>query len=67
MCAVPEVGTLGIPGALVVTPGSPEASVLSSRIHRRDAWGMPPIASNLIDVAGAGLVDDWITSLASCP
>jgi hypothetical protein len=67
MCAAPEVGTLGIAGGLIVTPGDPALSLLSSRIHRRDAWGMPPIGTNLVDEAGAALIDEWIGALSSCP
>lgn len=67
MCAVPQVGDLGINGALIVTPGDASMSILSSRIHRRDAWGMPPVASNQVDEVGADLVDEWINSLTGCP
>jgi hypothetical protein len=37
-------------------------------MSRRDASGMPPVASNLVDAAGVQLIGAWIDSLteASC-
>ncbi|MCA9492585.1 MAG: PQQ-dependent sugar dehydrogenase, partial [Myxococcales bacterium] len=67
MCAAPERGDLGITGALVVTPGDPSLSILSSRIGRRDVHMMPPLGTTQVDVVGSGVVDQWITELTSCP
>jgi uncharacterized repeat protein (TIGR03806 family) len=67
LCDAPQEGDLGVPGARVVTPGDPAASVLSLRIRSRDAKGMPPLGSVLVDEVGAGVVDDWIAGLTSCP
>jgi uncharacterized repeat protein (TIGR03806 family) len=67
LCEAPTLGDLGIAGARVVTPGDPAASILSNRIRRRDSYQMPPLASNVVDTVGAGVIDDWITSLATCP
>ena len=58
---------LGISGAYLVTPGDPARSVLSVRIRSRDAYGMPPLASHLVDEVGAQVIDDWISGLTSCP
>ncbi len=63
----PIIDALGIAGAKIIAPGAPDRSVLSSRIHRRDAAQMPPLASLVPDAEGAQLVDDWIRSLTSCP
>ena len=46
---------------------SPEKSIVSRRIHARDATQMPPLVSLIPDDQGAALVDDWIRSLTSCP
>jgi uncharacterized repeat protein (TIGR03806 family) len=64
---MPQVGDLGLgAGARIVAPGSSALSVLVERMSRRDANGMPPLASHLVDSAGVGLVGDWIDSLGSC-
>lgn len=67
LCDRPSEGDLGIRNARIVAPGEPERSVLSSRVRRRDASGMPPLASTVVDEAGADVLDEWITSLDSCP
>lgn len=67
LCEAPQTGDLGITGARVITPGDPGRSILSVRVHRRDAYAMPPLGSNLVDTVGAGVLDDWIASMGSCP
>lgn len=67
LCGDPHEGDLGIPGAKVITPGDPSRSVLAQRIRRRDASGMPPLASVVVDEAGADVIDAWISGMASCP
>lgn len=64
---VPEQGSLGITDARLVAPGAPARSIVSSRIHRLDAYRMPPLATRVEDTVGAGVVDAWITSLTACP
>ena len=65
--AVPQSGDLGLgANARIVAPGDPSLSVLAERIDRRDANGMPPLASNVVDQAGVTLIRDWITSLTTC-
>jgi uncharacterized repeat protein (TIGR03806 family) len=67
-CGVaPQLGDLGLGAAArIVAPGSPASSVLLARMSRRDANGMPPLASNVIDAAGVALVESWISSLTAC-
>ena len=36
------------------------------RMNRRDAQGMPPIGSNLVDAAGVSLLTAWVNSLSGC-
>ncbi len=63
----PELGDLGVPGAKLVAPGHPESSLVSLRMHARDTFQMPPLATREVDTAGTALVDAWIASLAHCP
>jgi hypothetical protein len=47
--------------ARVVVPGDPDASMLSRRMHSRDAtMQMPPLGSRVADVDALALVDAWI-------
>ena len=62
----PQAGDLNIPNALLIAPGDPDRSVLAARMDRRDAVGMPPVGSNLIDSEGVTLVRDWIAALTDC-
>jgi mono/diheme cytochrome c family protein len=63
----PEHGDLGIAGAKVVSPGQPERSILSARIHALGAGQMPPLARREVDTASVQVVDAWIASLTTCP
>lgn len=63
----PSAGDLGVTGARVVLPGDPARSILSVRVRATDLNRMPPISSNVVDTAGATLLDDWIRALRACP
>lgn len=65
--ADPLTGDLGITGAKIVTPGNTNLSLLHQRMIRRDTAAMPPLGSNIIDTAGAQLIENWINSLGNCP
>jgi len=67
-CGVsPQSGDLGIGAAArIIAPGSAASSVLVARMSRRDASGMPPLATGIVDSAGVALVQQWINSLATC-
>jgi uncharacterized repeat protein (TIGR03806 family) len=67
LCGEPASNDLGLPGLMLVAPGDPATSALSIRIHANDATKMPPIGRNLVDDAGAALIDAWIESLTACP
>jgi len=60
---VPAGGDLGIVNPLIVAPGEPERSVLPARASVRDATGMPPLASNLVDLDGVAVLEAWIAAL----
>ncbi|HZL93662.1 MAG TPA: hypothetical protein VFB99_08460, partial [Vicinamibacterales bacterium] len=64
--ALPQQGDLGVADARVIASGAPERSVLLARMERRDAQGMPPLASSVVDAAGVSLIRDWIASLTTC-
>lgn len=65
--AMPTAGDLGITGARLIAPGSPTTSLVSRRIHALNAFRMPPLATSVVDVQGAALVDQWISSVTACP
>ncbi len=50
-----------------IVPGDPAASNLSFRMHDTGYYRMPKIGSSLVDPDGTALIDEWITSLTSCP
>lgn len=55
---------LGIPAGKLVAPGDPAKSVLLGRIRSNDKdLRMPPIARNVVDEAGAALIEQWIQSM----
>jgi uncharacterized repeat protein (TIGR03806 family) len=67
-CGVqPQSGDLGLgAGARIIAPGSAANSVLVARMNRRDANGMPPLASSIVDSQGVALLQQWVDSLATC-
>jgi uncharacterized repeat protein (TIGR03806 family) len=64
---LPEKGDLGVAGARRLVPGDPGRSLTSLRMHALMDGRMPQIGTSVVDVAGARLVDDWITALGPCP
>ncbi|HSC15234.1 MAG TPA: hypothetical protein VLI71_08975, partial [Gammaproteobacteria bacterium] len=67
-CGVsPTAGDLGLGAAArIIAPGSAANSVLAARMNTRDANGMPPLASNIVDAAGVALIQQWINGLTTC-
>ncbi len=65
--AAPSAGDLGVAGATVFTPGQPGKSLMSLRTHTTGPDRMPPLASRVVDTAGVGALDAWITATATCP
>jgi len=58
---------LGVPGALLVSPGHPEKSLVLLRMKALDEHRMPPLASHVVDQASVDVLTSWIGSLSSCP
>lgn len=65
--ASPQSGDLGLGvNARLIAPGSSANSLLVNRMNRRDSSAMPPLGSNIVDAAGAGLITQWIDGLTDC-
>ncbi len=63
----PTAGDLGVTGAKLVSPGSPEKSILSLRVRATDVKRMPPVGTRIVHPEGAALIDAWIKGTAACP
>src|SRR5262249_14513558 len=63
----PSNGDLGVAGAKILAPGDPAHSLLSIRPKALGVGRMPPLATRVVDMAGTGVIDQWITSLSACP
>jgi len=63
----PGKGDLGITGAVLLDPGSPETSILYRRASGEPPARMPPVASARHDTQGLAVVEAWISSLSACP
>ena len=62
-----EAGDLGVAGAKLLVPGSPEESLLSVRLRSPARQTDAPLASSVVDDDGMKVLDDRIRSLAGCP
>ena len=51
------------PGAVRISPGAHDQSLLWILSHRRDVYQMPPLVSHMIDDAGTALLAEWIDAL----
>jgi len=64
---VPSFGDLGIPGAEILSPGDPDASILQVRPGTTDPLvRMPPLATFLVHTEGVNTLRDWISSPTVC-
>jgi len=67
-CNAAPLGTdLGVAGAKLLAPGSPQTSLVSLRMRSPGAARMPPVATRVVDTQGAALVDDYVRSVTACP
>lgn len=62
MLVPPSAGDLGLPGALIVAPGSKEASVLWERMRRLGSERMPPLGSGVVHSEAERVIGEWIDS-----
>lgn len=66
-CDVPPTrGDLGIDGAKLIYPGSPEKSILWQRINALDDNRMPPLGTEIIHEEAVDLIGEWIDSIQDC-
>ena len=61
--ATPMHHTFDIPEARLVAAGSPERSIVVSRMSRRGPGQMPQLATTIVDERALELVRQWIASL----
>ena len=61
--ALPGQGDLGVKGAKILMPGSPDGSLLYLRMERTDEKGMPNLAHNIPDKKALRDVAKWIRGL----
>lgn len=60
----PDRGDMGIEGARIIDPGSPETSILLQRIKTKNkTHRMPPLGTSEPDPAGIALIEEWILTL----
>ncbi len=63
----PIHGTAGIgDGAVLLSPGEPDKSVIVARMKATDDNRMPKLGTHLVDPVGTGVVSEWIRSLTGC-
>ncbi|HMJ66548.1 MAG TPA: PQQ-dependent sugar dehydrogenase, partial [Candidatus Binatia bacterium] len=60
-------GDLGVAGARVIVPGSPEKSILYQRLKRTDFFRMPPVSVNDEPPPVLPILAEWIRSLNGNP
>ena len=58
------VESFGIPGAQVIHPGNPDASMILRRISNMGDFHMPPLGTSELNADGIDLVSRYIKSLA---
>jgi len=64
---LPTAGDLGLgASARLIAAGDAGSSVIPGRMEVRDADGMPPLGSNVVDVSGVSLIRTWIGGLVNC-
>ena len=63
----PQAGDLGVVDPKIVAPGDPGRSTLALRMRAPDENRMPPLATRIVDEAGASAVEAWIRELRGCP
>lgn len=56
-------GNLGTAEGHIISPASPENSVLYLRMVNTEEFRMPPIAASVVDKLGTKLMYDWISSI----
>jgi len=63
----PQNGDLGVEGARLLVPGSPESSILALRMRSLASTRMPPVGTHVVDEMGTSVVEEWVRWLDACP
>lgn len=68
LCRPPSTNDMGIAGAQIVAPGSPERSLIIQRMQHVGTGQMPPLGRTQVDEAGVSVIAKWISGLPpTCP
>lgn len=68
LCGIsPTTGNAGVPGALLMTAGTPALSLISIRPRSLSSTRMPPLGTSIVDTQGTAVIDAWISGVTSCP
>jgi len=62
----PETGDFGVTGAKLLTPGSPDSSVITLRMQALDVDRMPPLGTGVVHDEGIALIKEWINAASTC-
>jgi mono/diheme cytochrome c family protein len=57
----------GDPNVAIIVPGDASISAVNIRTSRLNLGAMPPLGKQVVDSDGAALLDQYVSSLASCP
>jgi putative heme-binding domain-containing protein len=60
---VPAKGEFEIPGAKIIAPGRPHASILAYRMATAGSGRMPHLGSSCVDVRALAAIDSWVASI----
>jgi uncharacterized repeat protein (TIGR03806 family) len=61
------IETLDIMGAKLLTPQSPDTSIMFKRITALDATSMPPLAKGLVDTSAVKVFGEWLAAMNAQP
>lgn len=59
----PSHGALNVKDARLIAPGSPERSILLTRVGKRGTGQMPPLATSRVDHEAVEMLREWIKQL----
>jgi uncharacterized repeat protein (TIGR03806 family) len=62
----PDQGDLGVPGALLITPGDAGKSIIPLRLNATNSEQMPPVGRSTVDPAVAEVLERWINEFDLC-
>lgn len=63
---IPYIDDLGISEAKILSPGDPDNSIISVRLHSENLNRMPPLGVTIADVDAIAVIDAWISQTDVC-